>query len=106
MQCYTTQRDTNAFPDPDPFMPERWLALSKITDQTSQLFMPFSKGSRACFGITLATMELKLTTAALIHQFIVGLARSATKDCMTMTDHFLLIPKGGKCELMFKQVKG
>ena len=106
MQCYTTQRNPLAFPHPDKFDPARWLNTDKITDQMRELFMPFSKGTRACLGKNLAAMELKLTTTVLIREFRVGLAPSATEECMTMTDHFLVIPKGGMCELVMEGVSG
>lgn len=46
-------------------------------------------------------MELKLTTAVLVKDYTIKLAPSCTDDSMAMTDHFLIIPKGGKCELIF-----
>jgi cytochrome P450 len=66
--------------------------------------MPFSKGSRACLGRNLATMELKLITASLLRSYVVRAASTTTKDSMAMTDHFLVLPKGGKCELVFEKV--
>ncbi|MCJ1475735.1 hypothetical protein MMC13_004399 [Lambiella insularis] len=101
MQCYTTQRDPSAFPQPDVFDPARWMEPNVVTSDMKELFMPFSKGSRACLGKGLAMMELKLISAALLRSSEVERAPTATKDCMTMTDHFLVLPKGGKCELIF-----
>ena len=101
MQCYTTQRDPHVFPSPDDFKPERWLDEHNVTDDMRELFMPFSRGTRACLGKSLAIMELKLPTATLVRDLLVELAPSATEDCMAMTDHFLVQPKGGKCELIF-----
>lgn len=72
-----------------------------VTSEMKELFMPFSKGSRACLGKGLAMLEMKLISAALLPSYKTRLASSASEDCMTMTDHFLVLPKGGKCELMF-----
>ncbi|KAK6412652.1 hypothetical protein LTR95_017947 [Oleoguttula sp. CCFEE 5521] len=47
MQCYTTNRDADAFPDPDSFSPDRWLKTAGGTAAMKELFMPFSKGTRA-----------------------------------------------------------
>ncbi|KAK3676715.1 hypothetical protein LTR78_003491 [Recurvomyces mirabilis] len=58
MQCYTTQRNSTAFPDPDTFNPQRWLN-SDMSADAKLLFMPFSRGTRACLGRNLAMMELK-----------------------------------------------
>ena len=104
MQCYTTQRDPTAFPQPDEFNPARWLEPNVVTSEMKELFMPFSKGSRACLGKNLAMMELKLISAALLQSYETNLAPTATEDCMTMTDHFLVLPKGGKCELIFSPI--
>ncbi len=101
MQCYTTQRDPAAFPKPDEFDPARWMEPIVVTSEMKELFMPFSKGARACLGKSLAMMELKLISAALLRSYETKLAPTATEDCMTMTDHFLVLPKGGKCELIF-----
>lgn len=101
MQCYTTQQDPTAFPHPKEFHPTRWMEPNEVSSEMKELFMPFSKGSRACLGKSLALMELKLITAALLGSYEVRLSPTATEDCMTMMDHFLVLPKGGKCELIF-----
>ena len=104
MQCYTTQRDPKTFPDPDSFIPERWIGSESVSDEMRELHMPFSKGTRVCLGKTLAMMELKLTTSALLKSFTVKADASTTADSMTMKDHFLVLPKGGKCDLIFQPV--
>jgi cytochrome P450 len=103
MQCYTTQRDPTAFPNPETWNPDRWLT-DKISNEMKELFMPFSKGSRACLGKNMALMELKLTTAALVLQMKVSLAPGTKDEDMEMQDHFLALPKGGKCDLIFVSV--
>jgi cytochrome P450 len=103
MQCYTTQRDPDTFANPDNFDPTRY--LHQESEAMKDLFMPFSKGPRACLGKNLAMMELKLTTAVLVKDYTITLAPSCTDDSMAMTDHFLIIPKGGKCELIFSAAK-
>jgi cytochrome P450 len=100
MQCYTTQRDSSIFADPDTWDPDRWLS-GKVSNEMKELFMPFSKGSRACLGKNLALMELKLTTAVLILQTVVTVAPSTKDKDMEMQDHFLALPKGEKCDLIF-----
>lgn len=103
MQCYTTQRDPGVFDRPNEFVPERWLEPEMITSSMKLMFMPFSQGTRACLGKNLAVMELKLITAALIGSYEVKIAPSMTDDDMTMKDHFLVVPKGGKCDLVFSE---
>jgi hypothetical protein len=48
-------------------------------------------------------MELKLITAALIKNYEVAVSPTLTDDDMEMKDHFLALPKGGKCELVFRR---
>jgi len=50
-------------------------------------------------------MELKIVTAALLKLYRVRPGVDMTFDDMEMTDHFLLVPKGGKCNLVFEKMK-
>lgn len=106
MQTWTTHRDPIAFPDPNKWDPERWLSPSKSADaeRAKEMFMPFSKGPRICLGKSMAVMELKKTTAALVMQTRFRVAPSTKDEDMVMIDHFLAIPKGGKCELVFEKI--
>lgn len=49
-------------------------------------------------------MELKLITATLIMRYSVCLAPDTTEASMVMNDHFLTLPKSGKCDLIFTRV--
>ncbi|KAK0256182.1 hypothetical protein LTR12_003017 [Friedmanniomyces endolithicus] len=101
MQCYTTQRDPIAFPDPDVFLPGRWLEAEPTTSMKT-LFMPFSKGTRACIGKSLAMVELRLVVLGLLSRYEVKLPPQTTEESMEIRDHFLVMPKSGKCELIFE----
>ncbi|KIX06969.1 uncharacterized protein Z518_04945 [Rhinocladiella mackenziei CBS 650.93] len=105
MQCYTTQRDPTVYADPESFKPERWMEPNDVTYEMKELFMPFSKGTRACLGKNLAMMELKLITAHLVRRFECAPAPATTEESMTTKDHFLLVPAGGKCELVLREVQ-
>lgn len=70
-----------------------------------EMILVWGKGTRACLGKPIATMELKLGTAALVRKFSVEIGSPTTDDDMEMTDHFTLIPKGGKCLLTFRIVE-
>ncbi len=63
--------------------------------------MPFSKGTRACLGRNLAMMELRQVTSALLLKYNITSAPSTTSESMAMRDHFLVMPKAGRCELLF-----
>lgn len=106
MQCYTTHRDPLAFPNPETWDPDRWLHPNPDIDpsRVKDLFMPFSRGPRACLGQNLAMVELKLTTAALVLRTRTDLAPETTKESMQIIDHFLAVPKSGKCMLRMEVV--
>lgn len=107
MQSYTTHRDPLAFPDPEKWDPTRWMASNTDTiDHTrvKDVFMPFSKGPRNCLGQYLAMVELKLTTATLVRKMKVRCAPETTAESMEIVDHFLAVPKSGKCLLQFEVV--
>lgn len=104
MQAWTTHKDPIAFPDPMKWDPNRWLSPDESADleRAKELFMPFSKGPRVCLGKGMAIMELKKTTAALVMNTRFHVASTTKDEDMEMMDHFLAIPKGGKCELVFE----
>ncbi len=107
MQALTTQRDPTLFPEPDKFELSRWIAadgsINPGTTETREMMFMWGKGSRACLGQYMATMEIKILLARLVSRFAVALEGPQTHDDMEMTDHFTLIPKGKKCGLVFTE---
>ncbi|KAK1818677.1 hypothetical protein LTR12_006862 [Friedmanniomyces endolithicus] len=86
---------------PDVFLPGRWLEAEPTTSMKT-LFMPFSKGTRACIGKILAIVELRLVVLGLLSRYEVKLPPQTTEESMEIRDHFLVMPKSGKCELIFE----
>lgn len=72
-----------------------------VTPAAKEMYMPFSKGPRACLGINLALMELRILSANILAKFVVSLAPGTTDDSMEIRDHFVVQPKAGKCDLVF-----
>lgn len=64
----------------------------------------FGKGTRACLGRRLATMELKCATAAVIRRYNFEIGSPSTDDDMEMRDFSVLIPKGQRCVLRLTKV--
>lgn len=58
-------RHEKTFPEPYAFKPERWIE----TPGLDRYQVAFSKGTRACPGITLATAELKMMLAAVFTRY-------------------------------------
>ncbi|OJJ74175.1 hypothetical protein ASPBRDRAFT_171083 [Aspergillus brasiliensis CBS 101740] len=55
---YVLHHDSNAFPDPFAFSPERWLDNEIGCVMRDLCFLPFGLGSRSCIGRNLALHEL------------------------------------------------
>lgn len=71
VQPYLIHRQESVFPEPDKWVPERWLQQPSETDEEFQhrlktqhkWMMPFGKGIRMCLGMNLAVLEMKLALA-------------------------------------------
>lgn len=69
---YALHRDSRYFsPQPDTFIPERWLSSSDDTEYVTirDAYIPFSMGPANCAGRSLALMEMRYTLAFLIRNF-------------------------------------
>jgi len=63
MSAYFMHMDPDIFPEPQKFIPERWLGeYNPLMDRN---FVPFAKGSRGCLGENLAYSELYILTSVL-----------------------------------------
>ena len=101
MQHFVHQRDPIAFPDPDSWIPERWL---DPTEDMIGAFTVFSFGKRACIGLNLAWEELFLVINALVRQGVeLRLGKEMTAADMEIEDRFAAAPRGKK--LVLKAVK-
>lgn len=67
---YSIHNDPKYFPNPEQFIPERFLDESGCLDKKKfDSLMPFSVGKRVCLGESLARMELFLILSALLINF-------------------------------------
>lgn len=105
-QPYTEQRNPTIFPEPARYDPQRWLDAEKsghLEAMREQITL-FGKGARSCLGRRIATMEIKTAVAAILKNYNVEIGSPTTDYDMQMTDHFVLIPKGGRCVLRLSKV--
>ncbi|PWY91941.1 cytochrome P450 [Aspergillus sclerotioniger CBS 115572] len=71
---YSIHHNPLYFPQPDKFIPERWLSEQSEAgtgqlDVSSAAYAPFSQGSRACIGRHLAQLELQLALASIVWSY-------------------------------------
>jgi cytochrome P450 len=67
---YTMHRDPRYFsPEPNRFMPERWLAGDDEFVVNQDAFIPFSTGPANCVGRNLAMLEMRMVLAHMVRKF-------------------------------------
>ncbi|KAL6251945.1 hypothetical protein RBB50_002155 [Rhinocladiella similis] len=87
--CY--HFDSEVFPSPESFLPERWLGPD--ANQLESKMIAFSRGPRSCIGINLAYAELYLSFAYVFSRFDMKPYKTAEED-MEWKDNFVVTTKG------------
>ena len=85
---YITHRLPDLYPEPDRFLPERWLKA----EPPVYGYIPFSNGPRRCIGATMALLEIKLMLSMLLPRFRLSLPAGARVDTLVRAT---MRPKGG-----------
>ncbi|KAI3329026.1 putative P450 monooxygenase [Xylariaceae sp. AK1471] len=93
MSAMTMHMDPSSFENPLIFDPSRWLGHRK--ERSQHLFVPFSKGPRACAGLNLAWAELYLVLARLLgtEDIRYKLFETVQSDVEICHDFFVGYPK-------------
>lgn len=84
--------DERNFPRGDEFIPERWTTRPELVEDAS-IYAPFSTGRFSCVGKQLALMEIRRTTAMILHGYDFELApgEDPTKFTANLRDSFTLV---------------
>uniref|UniRef100_A0A182PZ57 Uncharacterized protein n=1 Tax=Anopheles epiroticus TaxID=199890 RepID=A0A182PZ57_9DIPT len=75
MASLVLQRDAAHFPQPEAFLPERWLTDGQDAEIPSGkeahpfIYLPFGFGARSCIGKRLAMMEMEIVIARFVRQY-------------------------------------
>jgi len=77
VSIYLVHHDPDVFPDPDRFLPDRFLG-----EQPSRAhsFVAFGGGTRRCLGGRLALLEIRIVLAQLLRRFVLEPARGHEHD--------------------------
>ncbi|KAL3449223.1 cytochrome P450 [Aspergillus insuetus] len=67
--AYVAHRDAALFPNPEAFLPERWIDNAKDIAKMREAFIPFSAGGRACIGRNITMIEQQILIATLVHRY-------------------------------------
>jgi len=104
MSSWVLHQDSEYFPDPQNFDPERWSKASpEALRKMEKAFVPFGKGSRICVGMPyvfipsietklrpprLAYCELYVTIGTLFHRFDHLKGNQLTAEDLVYEDYF------------------
>ena len=100
--AYTLHRNADVFPQPDQWIPERWLDERRgKKDEMRRWFWAFSSGGRMCIGSHFAVQELKLLTAAIYTNYVTEIVDD---EGIEQADEYTARPAGEKLILRFRHV--
>jgi cytochrome P450 family 4 subfamily V len=87
-------RDAAVWPQPDEFVPERWLGDDGCGRKVHHFsYMPFAQGPRNCIGRMFALNEEKVLLATIVKQFTIAALHNL--DEVLPSPEIILRPKSG-----------
>ncbi|KAF2786944.1 cytochrome P450 [Melanomma pulvis-pyrius CBS 109.77] len=90
MSAYLMHSDAAVFPEPDKFIPERW--IGDVNPAMHKSYVPFCRGSRNCLGMNLAMAEMSLILAVLYRPDGPNIELFETDESDVKQAHDFLIP--------------
>lgn len=72
VSALVAHRDESIFPDPEEFIPERW--LGEKGKELQPYFLTFSAGARGCIGRNISYLEQAVCLASVIHRYEFAMA--------------------------------
>ncbi|XP_009767392.1 cytochrome P450 71AU50-like [Nicotiana tabacum] len=91
VNVYAAQRDSNAWPEPDKFFPERFVESNVDLRGHDFQLLPFGSGRRSCPGMQLGIIIVRLVVAQLVHCFDWELPNGMQPSELDMSEQFGLV---------------
>jgi len=93
---WNIHRNSENWPEPDVFDPERFSPETLKTEQRHPMaFIPFGAGPRNCIGMRFAKMEAKLAIIKMVKKFRIVLPPGAPENPKIVTPSFGIKPSPG-----------
>ncbi|KAL1957417.1 hypothetical protein VTO42DRAFT_5985 [Malbranchea cinnamomea] len=102
-QAYSLHRNPDVFPEPEAWLPKRWLQPndSAEIENMRRWFWAFGSGGRMCIGSNLALQEMKLVVAAIYSNFTTLIVNDEGIEAI---DAYTVRPTSNKLVLRFEHV--
>lgn len=71
ISAYVAHRDPKIFPDPESYIPDRW--LGEKGKDLQPYFISFSAGARGCIGRNISYLEQTVLLASVVHRYELAL---------------------------------
>jgi cytochrome P450 len=95
LPVFLLHRDEKQYPDPESFLPERWLAKDgTLIPPKPGYFCAFGGGPKMCIGFQLADKEVKMAAAAVLREFSI-----VSRGDVKIVDNFVTGPEKVLLEL-------
>jgi cytochrome P450 len=105
INAWVLHRNKEVFPDPDSFIPERWLESSpEVLKKMDKSNFTFGAGSRTCIGKNISLVEMYKIIPQLLREFEFRL-HSPEKD-WTIRNAWFVQQEGLLCDLVQRKVPG
>ncbi|KAL0257725.1 hypothetical protein SLS55_006888 [Diplodia seriata] len=83
------------------FDADRWTKEGGLSEEARAAYNPFGGGARACIGINIAEMEMRLAVAVFFSRYPKArLAPATTDESMRPTQFFIINPTAGECRVV------
>ncbi|KAI9768748.1 MAG: hypothetical protein M1840_004743 [Geoglossum simile] len=100
--AYTLHRNSDVFPDPERFTPDRWFEPDGEAGRKEKWLWSFGSGGRMCVGSHLAILSMKHILSSIYRNYT---TRIIDDEGIEQEDGFIVGPRGNKLVLLFEPRK-